>query len=232
MRVFISGATGYIGQRVSRMLIDRGHSVTALVRAASAKKLPQGCTPVIGDAINATSFAERVAPAGTFVHLVGVSHPSPWKEREFREVDLASVHASVEAAAKSGIKHFVYVSVAQPAPVMKAYLRVRAECEAVISRSGISATILRPWYVLGPGHWWPVALVPFYRLLERMPSKRETALRLGLVTIQEMIAALVWAVENPVAGVRIISVPEIRQAAALLRLGQGGDAATPATAAR
>jgi nucleoside-diphosphate-sugar epimerase len=96
----------------------------------------------------------------------------------------------------------------------------------------MNATFVRPWYVLGPGHRWPMALIPFYRLLERLPGKRESAMRLGLVTIQEMAAALVWAVENPPSGLRIISVPEIRAAAALLRFGQDGGAAAPATAAR
>ena len=232
MQVFVSGGTGYIGQRMNRLLVERGHAVTALVRAASARKLPPGCAPVIGDAVNAASFREWVHTADTFVHLVGVSHPAPWKEQEFRAVDLASVNASVEAAVQGGVKHFVYVSVAQPAPVMKTYIQVRAECEAVISRSGVNATFVRPWYVLGPGHWWPITLLPFYRLLEQIPSKRESAIRLGLVTIQEMAAALVWAVENPPDGVRIISVPELRLAAERLRLGQGGGAATPATAAR
>jgi uncharacterized protein YbjT (DUF2867 family) len=230
--VFVSGGTGYIGQRMNRLLVERGHAVTALVREASAKKLPPGCASVIGDAVNAASFRERVPPADSFVHLVGVSHPAPWKEREFRAVDLASVNASVEAALEASVKHFVYVSVAQPAPIMKAYIQVRSECEAVISRSGMNATFVRPWYVLGPGHWWPVALIPFYRLLEKMPGKRESAMRLGLVTIQEMAAALVWALENPPTGARIISVPEIRSAAARLRLGQDGGAAAPATAAR
>jgi uncharacterized protein YbjT (DUF2867 family) len=232
LQVFVSGGTGYIGQRMNRLLVERGHAVTALVRPGSEKKLPAGCASVSGSAVDASSFAAQVSPAETFVHLVGVSHPAPWKEREFCAVDLASVNASVEAALQAGIKHFVYVSVAQPAPVMKAYIQVRAECEAVISRSGLNATFVRPWYVLGPGHWWPVALIPFYRLLEKIPGKRETALRLGLVTIHEMAAALVWAVENPPSGARIISVPEIRAAAARLRLGRDGGAAAPATAAR
>ena len=232
MQVFVSGGTGYIGQRMNRLLVERGHAMTALVRPGSEKKLPAGCASVGGSAVDASSFAAQVPPADTFVHLVGVSHPAPWKEREFRAVDLASVNASVEAALRAGIRHIVYVSVAQPAPVMKAYIQVRAECEAVISRSGMNATFVRPWYVLGPGHRWPVALIPFYRLLERIPSKRESAIRLGLVTIEEMAAALVWAVENPTSGVRVISVPEIRAAATRLRLGQDGGAAAPATAAR
>jgi uncharacterized protein YbjT (DUF2867 family) len=126
----------------------------------------------------------------------------------------------------------VYVSVAHPAPVMTSYSQVRAECEAIIAHLGLNSTFVRPWYVLGPGHRWPIALVPFYRLLEQIPSQRDAALRLGLVTIQEMVAALGWAIENPPAGVRVISVPEIRALASRLRLGRDGGAATPATAAR
>jgi uncharacterized protein YbjT (DUF2867 family) len=165
------------------------------------------------------------------VHLVGVSHPAPWKEREFRAVDLASVRASVTAARAGEVKHFVYVSVAQPAPVMKSYIQVRAECEAIIADSGLNASILRPWYVLGPGHRWPVVLIPIYALFEHLPGTRDSATRLGLVTIDQMVAALSWAVENPATGRKIISVPEIRKTAALL-LGPGADAADRATAAQ
>ena len=231
MKVFVSGGTGYIGQRLIKLLLERRHSVSSLVRPASTGKLPQGATAVPGDALDAATFADRIAPADTFVHLVGVSHPAPWKERQFRAVDLASVKASAAAAGAAGVKHFVYVSVAQPAPVMKSYIQVRAECEAVIAGSGLNATILRPWYVLGPGHRWPIILSPIYALFEQLASTRDSATRLGLVTIDQMVAALAWAVENPVTGRRIISVPEIRETSAP-RSGRDGDAADRATAAR
>src|SRR2546422_6857573 len=87
---------------------------------------------------------------------------NPSKADEFRAVDLASARAAVSAAVEAGIQHFVYVSVAQPAPVMKAYVAVRGECEEIIPQSGLNAPILRPWYVLGPGHRWPYLLVPLY----------------------------------------------------------------------
>ncbi len=231
MKVFVSGGTGYIGQRLIRRLLDRGHTVSAVARADSARRLPQGITAVIGNALDASTFTDRVAPSDSFVHLVGVSHPAPWKEREFRAVDLASVKASVSAALASGVNHFVYVSVAQPAPVMKAYIGVRAECESIIAGAGLNATILRPWYVLGPGHYWPVLLKPMYALFERVPGTRDTATRLGLVTIDEMAGALAWAIEHPPEGRRIISVPEIRSLASR-PLDPDGDAADRATAAQ
>jgi hypothetical protein len=40
---------------------------------------------------------------------------------------------------------------------------------------------------------------------------------LGLVTIEEMIAALVLAIEEPATGFRLLEVPEIRRAKQLLR---------------
>lgn len=210
-RVFLTGGTGYLGRRLIPLLIERGHTVHALTRPGSAQKLPTGCRIVTGNALDSRSFAARVQGADTFVQLVGVPHPAPWKGPQFRAVDLVSGSQSIEAAKTAGIRHFVYVSVAHPAPVMKAYIEVRTECEALIRASGLSATILRPWYILGPGHWWPVALRPAYWLLERIPGTRESALRLGLITAEQMISALVWTIENSSDGIRVLDVPTIRQ---------------------
>ena len=208
--VFITGGTGYLGRPLIQRLVASGHEVQALVRAGSEEKLPLGCKPVIGNALDANSYAAHIASADTFVQLVGVPHPSPTKAKEFRSIDLVSASGAIKAAKEAGIKHFVYLSVAHPAPMMKAYIEVRSECEQLLHESGMNATILRPWYVLGPGHWWPYALIPMYKLCELIPSTREGARRLGLVTHAQMVTALVQAVENPYSGRRIVEVPEIR----------------------
>ncbi len=165
---------------------------------------------MIGDALDAASYADRVAPSDTLVQLVGVAHPSPAKGKEFRAIDLPSGLAAVEAAKKSRA-HLVYVSVAHPAPMMKAYIAVRSQVEQAIRDAGLNATVLRPWYVLGEGHRWPYLLIPFYKVCEWTAATREGARRLGLVTLPQMVAALVRAVENPARGVRVVEVPEIRQ---------------------
>lgn len=210
--VFVTGSTGFMGRALIGLLVQRGHKVSALVRPGSESKAPAGCQAVIGDPSNAATFASAVAGADTFVQLVGVSHPNPSKGAEFRAIDLVSAMASLGVAQTAGVKHFVYVSVAQPAPVMKSYIAVRAEVEQKIRDSGLNATFLRPWYVLGPGRWWPYFLLPMYWLLGAIPSTRESAHRLGLVTREQMMNALVWSVENPSAGVRILQVPDIRRA--------------------
>jgi uncharacterized protein YbjT (DUF2867 family) len=208
--VFVTGGTGFMGRSLLAELVRRGFAVKALVRHGSEHKLPHGCQVVHGDALDKASFTSRIPPAETFVQLVGVTHPNPSKKEEFRAVDLASARAAIEAARQAGVTHFVYVSVAQPAPVMKFYVAVRAEVEKMIRESGLNATILRPWYVLGPGRRWPLFLKPIYWLMEQIPATRESARRLGLVTKDQMIGALAYAVENPAQGVRILGVPEIR----------------------
>ena len=214
--VFLTGSTGYMGSRLGRLLLSRGHYVKALARfnTATIRNLPKDCHPVFGDAVGG-GYESHVAPADTFVHLVGVSHPSPSKAALFRSIDLRSVETAVHAAQSAQIRHFVYVSVAHPAPVMKAYTAVRQECEEIIRASGLNATILRPWYVLGPGHRWPYALLPMYWLMEHIPATRESALRLGLVTLDQILATLVAAVENPCEGIRIMDVPAIRKQVAV-----------------
>jgi uncharacterized protein YbjT (DUF2867 family) len=210
--VFVTGGTRSIGRRVIPALLSRGHRVRALTREGSRENLPAGCEPVVGNALDSETFASRVGPADTFLQLVGVAHPSPAKAAEFRAVDLASACASAKAAAAAGVRHFVYVSVAQPAPVMKAYVEARAEGEAAIRAAGLNATFVRPWYVLGPGHRWPYALLPAYWLLSRFPPTAETSRRLFPVPLARMVAALVRSIEDPATGIRILEAPEIRQA--------------------
>lgn len=211
-RVFVTGGTGYIGRRLVPALGARGHCVTALVRPGREAALPPGCNGVVGDALDAASYQGQLAGADTLVHLVGVAHPSPAKAAQFLSVDLASTRAALAAALHAGVSHFVYLSVAQPVPVMRAYVAARAQGESLIRASGIAATFLRPWYVIGPGHRWPLALLPAYWVAERLPQMRETMQRLGLVSLDQMVAALVAAVESPAAGVRVVDVPAIRAA--------------------
>jgi uncharacterized protein YbjT (DUF2867 family) len=211
-RIFIAGGTGYIGTVLIPILLERGHRVRVLVRPGSKAKLPAACEVVSGNTLDANSYRHLLRPADTFIHLVGVPHPSPAKAAEFRAIDQVSAREAIDTCAELAVHHFIYLSVAHPAPMMKDYIAVRVECEQMIEKGHLNSTILRPWYVLGPGHRWPYALLPFYKLGEWLPFTRAGALRLGLVTLDQLILALVEAVESPVQGTRIVGVPEIRSA--------------------
>ncbi|MFN7919833.1 MAG: NAD(P)H-binding protein [Bryobacteraceae bacterium] len=208
--IFVTGATGYLGRPLVERLVKRGHRVRALVRRGSERKLPRGAEAIAGDPLS-LGDVEAAMPAGAcVVQLLGTPKPSPWKGKEFQAVDRKSALATIEAAHRRGATHFVYVSVAHPAPIMRDYIAVREECEQALRRTGVPATILRPWYVLGPGHWWPYAILPAYWMMGAIPPTRETAKRLGLVTHGQMIESLVWAIENPSPEWRVLDVAAIR----------------------
>ena len=103
---------------------------------------------------------------------------------------------------------------------MHAYIAARTAVETRIreacATSWLAATILRPWYVLGPGHRWPYLLTPLCALGRVLPPTRAGAERLGLVTRTQLVAALVEAVEHPPDGSssepRIWEVPRIARA--------------------
>ena len=217
-RVFVTGGTGYIGRALLEALVTRGHTVTALVRPGGSSRLAPGVAYVVGDALDASTYVREIPPADTLVQLVGTPRPGPGKSAEYARVDLPAGLAAVEAAMGARVRHLVYVSVAQPAPVMKPYILARSAVETQIreacGQAWLSATILRPWYVVGPGHRWPVVLKPVYALARKLPWTRAGARRLGLVTQAQMIGALVEAIEHPpddVTGPRVWEVPRIAQ---------------------
>jgi uncharacterized protein YbjT (DUF2867 family) len=212
--IAITGATGYLGRTLCAALRERGHVVRALVRPGGAARATTGVEVRELDVFDIDAVHAALQPGGTVVHLIGTPNPNPAKAAEFQRVDLGSARVSATAAARAGIAHFVYVSVAQPAPMMRAYVEARAAAEAAIGDAGLTATFVRPWYVLGPGHRWPYLLLPFYAVAERLPPTRDGARRLGLVTLAQMTRALVKAAENPprVGERRVVDVPAIRAA--------------------
>lgn len=211
--IFITGGTGYIGTRLIKSLLQRGgYCVRALVREESRHKLPPGCEAIIGNALESKTYWESVRPSTTFVHLVGVAHPSPFKKQYFQDIDLVSVQQAAMAAKKGAVEHFVYLSVAQyPTKIMKDYQSVRAAGESLLLESVMKCSFIRPWYVLGPGHWWPLLLKPFYRVARVIPALKEKAEKLDTVTIDQMIASLVHAIDHPPARhCRIYEVSDIQ----------------------
>lgn len=210
-KIFITGGTGYIGAGLIQKLLQKDYQVTALSRAGSESRLPGGCDVTIGDALNGQSYKSKISPCETFIHLIGGRNPLPSKKKQFEEIDLASVKEALEAVKDTSVKHFIYVSVANPAPIMKDYIACRLEAESLILQSGLNATFLKPWYVLGPGHYWPYIFQPFYYIFQRIPRTMDSAMRLALVKLNSMVQAMVFAIQNPANGIRYMRAPQIRK---------------------
>ena len=148
-----------MGQRLISRLLERGHEVRALVRSGSEKKLPADALQFSAMRSTERAMPLRSLPRTPLCNWWEWPIPAPAKAAGISPSRSSFRIGRGGSAAKcAGIRHFVYLSVAHPAPMMHAYIAVRTECEGGHRhRAGLNATILRPWYVLGPGHWWPYA---------------------------------------------------------------------------
>jgi nucleoside-diphosphate-sugar epimerase len=77
MRIFLTGATGYIGSAVLDSLMRAGHQVTALVRSADAgaRLRARGVTPVVGDLAAPSSYCAAAALSDGAIHAASESSP-------------------------------------------------------------------------------------------------------------------------------------------------------------
>jgi uncharacterized protein YbjT (DUF2867 family) len=210
--IFITGGTGYIGKRLIKKLVAQGYDVTALVRKGSENNLPKGVRAIIADPFDAATFQQWIPKGATYIQLLGVSHPSPRKKDQFQQIDLRSVKASADAAVKASVSHFIYLSVAMTdSTIMKDFRDARKEGEAYILSKHLLCTFIRPWYVIGPGHLWPVFLLPVYGMARFSSSKRKKAEKMSLITISQMLQTLMKAIESPPQKQRVFEVKHMKR---------------------
>ena len=98
-----------------------------------------------------------------------------------------------------------------PSKLMAEYQAVRKEGEEYCKSKYLNCTFIRPWYVLGPGHFWPVLLLPLYGIAEIIPSLQKRARSMAFVTIGQMLRTLITAVEADPLPLRIMEIRNIRK---------------------
>ena len=122
MRIFVTGASGFIGSHVCTALAATGHELGAAV---------EGCDGV--------------------VHLANIAHTSA-SPAELQRVNVEGTIAQAKAALAAGARRFVYLSSVRATQPDDAYGRAKLAAEqALLRMEGVQATILRPPLVYGPG---------------------------------------------------------------------------------
>ncbi len=107
MKVFLTGVTGYVGNEVLRVLLDRGHRVVALTRSRGGlEPIRDGVDMLLGDLGTPQGWEEAAATADAIVHCA-LEYTAGGDERP--EVDAAAVSA-YERAVGTGGKPVVYTS--------------------------------------------------------------------------------------------------------------------------
>jgi nucleoside-diphosphate-sugar epimerase len=167
MKVFLTGATGYIGSVVAEAVIAAGHSVTGLARsdAAAGKMSLRGITPLRGDLTSPAALAEGAKAAEGVIHA-GTTNDGG--------VDGEAVRIMLDAVRGTG-KPFIYTSgiwvlgntgstpADESAPLKPiALVAWRPAVEAMVleaAKQGVRTIVIRPAIVYGRGGGIPAELV-------------------------------------------------------------------------
>jgi uncharacterized protein YbjT (DUF2867 family) len=180
MKVFLTGATGFVGRHMLRRLLTEGHSVRILLRFPEKKARLFGfvqsampdwkerLTVAAGDVVSGKGLAAGMQGCDAVIHLVGIIVEK--SSNTFEAVHHVGTAKVVEAAKRNGIKRFVLMSaLGVRADGVSAYQTSKWKGEEAVRASGIRHCILRPSLIFGPGDGFVTQMMdtmrktPFFR---------------------------------------------------------------------
>jgi dihydroflavonol-4-reductase len=227
MTTLVTGATGFLGSHVARLLVQRGDAVRLLVRPSSSGRLLEGLPAehVAGDLRDAESLRAAVAGVDTVYHVAADYRLWARDPREIYESNVLGTKNLLEAARRAGVARFVYTSTVATVAVTRngalpdeatatslaemvgEYKRSKwlAEREALrAADAGLAVVIVNPTTPIGPGDAKPTPtgriLVDF--LNGRMPAYVDTGL--NFVAVEDAAAGHLLAADHGRVGDRYI----------------------------
>jgi NADH dehydrogenase len=148
MNVFVTGASGFVGQEVLEKLRAAGHNLRVLVRRASTQNLP-GVDIHQGNILDPDSLPAGMTGIDAVIHLVGII--GEIGENTFENVHTHGTQNVVNAAKEAGVRRFVHMSALGTRPnAVARYHRSKWAAEEFVRNSGLDYTIFRPSIIYGP----------------------------------------------------------------------------------
>lgn len=174
-KVLVTGASGFVGQALCKVLVSRGYDVWVAVRSASQVRLPKGVSvALIGDIGPDTEWSGVLSGVETIFHLASWTPPAdkpvPMDQtKDFFRVNVEGTRHLALSAATAGVQRFVFASsimvygeAQRASPIndsilpnpSEPYGRSKLEAERVLaeisSNSGLETVIVRIPLVYGP----------------------------------------------------------------------------------
>jgi len=195
--VFITGATGFIGQRLVSTLLEQGRRVRVMVRPEKApdNRIPEGCEQVPVDLTDVDKLSGILAESNAVIYCAGSVRGR--KPADFATANIKGVKAMTDALEQvhysSGIAPplLLLSSLAASRPTVSDYARSKHEAEQLLQGKPLLPwTILRPPAVYGPGdrEMLPVLKMIRQGLLAHAGQRDQ---RLSLLHVDDLANAIV-----------------------------------------
>jgi dihydroflavonol-4-reductase len=112
LKTLVTGASGFIGSVVVRMLRASGGDVRCLVRHTSRidRIADLGCELAVGDILDLASLRKAARDCDSVIHLAGIANWNLIHSPQMRDVVFGGTRNLLMVALESRIERFVYVS--------------------------------------------------------------------------------------------------------------------------
>lgn len=208
MRVFVSGATGYIGSRLVAAATKDGHDVAAGMRdPARASEFAWGDqVDAVGfDVQDTGSMAAAVEGCDTAFYLV-----HSMASKDFRVKDADGARGFAQACAQAGVRQVVYLSGLVPDGELSEHLASRLDVEQILLDGETPAAVLRAAVILGAGSTSFEVIRGLVARLPVLPMPPWMNHRVQPIATEDVVEALLRAAvqEPPWNGHRDLGGPE------------------------
>ncbi|HST54956.1 MAG TPA: NAD(P)-dependent oxidoreductase [Solirubrobacteraceae bacterium] len=219
MRIFLTGASGFIGAVTCARLRERGHELSALVRRPGSE--PAGVLALQGDLSDGGALTQALAQArpecvihlaaeiasqrsASKVHAVNVQGTerliAACKSLGALDPGVALPRLVFSSTVVTGDAHGALLEETTPLPVETPYGRSKQEGERLVLESGLHAVVVRPSHVYGAGGWYADEIVARLRQAGRFAVVGRGENLWDVVRVEDVADALVLAAEQAAPG--------------------------------
>lgn len=201
-RVFVTGATGFVGRTLVQRLRAEGVPVRCLVRRGSEAHLrgQEAIERVEGDALVPRNVLEGMTGCDAVIHLVGIVREQPARGVTFKRLHVDATANVIAAASELGVRRYLHMSALGTRPYAASrYHQSKWAAEEMVRGSALPWTIFRPSMIYGRGDGLISTLAPMVRRLPVVPVIGEGAQRLQPVAVEQVAEGFVRALTKPEA---------------------------------